>query len=247
LAPHDGSVQLQKITTQLGVFVLAGPRARKILQKLTDADLSSGAFPWLTGKAISLGHAQALALRVNFVGELGWELHHPIEMGVTLFDLLMEAGKEYGLRPFGMKAMDSLRLEKSYRVVGRELSIEYGALESGLHRFVQMKKPAFLGRAALADADPGAAKNRFVTLELRGVTDADARGSEPIFYRGELVGRTTSGGYGWRVEKSLALAMVRPDLGEVGTDLTVTVLGKDLSATVIGESPYDPGNDRLKA
>jgi dimethylglycine dehydrogenase len=243
LAPRDGSVQLQKITTQLGVFVLAGPRARDILQTLTDADLSSAAFPWLTGKAISVGHAQALALRVNFVGELGWELHHPIEMGVTLFDLLMEAGKTHDLRPFGMKAMDSMRLEKSYRVVGRELSIEYGALESGLHRFVQMKKPAFLGRDALA----GEAKNRFVTLEVHGVTDADARGSEPIFYRGELIGRTTSGGYGWRVEKSLALAMVRPDLGEAGTELTVTILGRDYSASVIEESPYDPGNERLRA
>jgi dimethylglycine dehydrogenase len=243
LAPRDGSVQLQKITTQLGVFVLAGPRARDILQTLTDADLSSAAFPWLTGKAISVGHAQALALRVNFVGELGWELHHPIEMGVTLFDLLMEAGKTHDLRPFGMKAMDSMRLEKSYRVVGRELSIEYGALESGLHRFVQMKKPAFLGRDALA----GEAKNRFVTLEVHGVTDADARGSEPIFYLGELIGRTTSGGYGWRVEKSLALAMVRPDLGEAGTELTVTILGRDYSASVIEESPYDPGNERLRA
>ena len=196
---------------------------------------------------MSVWHAQATARRVNFVGELGWELHHPIEMGVTLFDLLMEAGKEHGLRPFGMKAMDSMRLEKSYRVVGRELSIEYGALESGLQRFVQLKKPTFLGRAALVEADAGAAKNRFVTLEVHGVTDADARGSEPIFYRGALIGRTTSGGYGWRVEKSLALAMVRPDLGEVGTELTVTIMGRDFSAKVIGESPYDPGNDRLKA
>jgi dimethylglycine dehydrogenase len=164
-------------------------------------------------------------------------------MGVTLFDLLMEAGKEFDLRPFGMKAMDSMRLEKSYRVVGRELSVEYGALDSGLHRFVQLKKPEFLGRAALAEAP----KNRFVTLEIHGVTDADARGSEPISYRGELVGRTTSGGYGWRVQKTLALAMLRPDLGEVGTELTVTILGRDFSAFVIGESPYDPGNDRLKA
>jgi dimethylglycine dehydrogenase len=227
--------------------VLAGPRARDILQPLTDTDLSSAAFPWLTGKAISVGHAQATALRVNFVGELGWELHHPIEMGVTLFDLLMEAGKACDLRPFGMKAMDSLRLEKSYRVVGRELSIEYGAFESGLDRFVQLQKPAFLGRAALAATDRGALKNRFVTLEVHGVTDADARGSEPIFHRGELVGRTTSGGYGWRVEKSLALAMVRPDLGEIGTELLVTVLGTDYPATVVAESPYDPGNERLKA
>jgi dimethylglycine dehydrogenase len=167
-------------------------------------------------------------------------------MGATLFDLLLEAGKLHDLRPFGMKAMDSLRLEKSYRVVGRELSIEYGALESGLDRFVQLKKPDFLGRAALSES-PAAAKNRFVTLEVHGITDADARGSEPIFYRGDLIGRTTSGGYGWRVGKSLALAMVRPDLGEPDTEVTVTILGKDFRATVIPESPYDPRNERLKA
>jgi dimethylglycine dehydrogenase len=247
LAPRDGSVELQKITTQYGVFVLAGPRARDILQPLTDTDLSSAAFPWLTGKAISVGHAQATALRVNFVGELGWELHHPIEMGTTLFDLLMEAGRAHDLRPFGMKAMDSLRLEKSYRVVGRELSIEYGAFESGLDRFVHLQKPAFPGREALARTHRAGARNRFVTLVVEGVTDADARGSEPIFYRGELVGRTTSGGYGWRIGESLALAMVQPDLGEIGTELTVTVLGSDLRARVVAESPYDPKNERLKA
>lgn len=246
LAPQDGSVRLQKITTQMGVLVLAGPRARDILQPLTDTDLSSAAFPWLTGKHISVGHAQATALRVNFVGELGWELHHPIEMQNTLFDLLMEAGAPYDLRPFGIKAMDSLRLEKSYRVVGRELSIEYGAFEIGLDRFVRMEKPDFIGRDALVARRGEAAANRFVTLEVHGVTDADARGSEPILCDGALVGRTTSGGYGWRVGKSLALAMVRPDLGEVGTELEVVVLGEPFRATVIAESPYDAGNDRLK-
>jgi len=244
LKPQDGSVSLQKITTQLGVLALAGPRARDILQTLTDTDLSSAAFPWLTGKQISVGYAQATALRVNFVGELGWELHHPIEMQNTLFDLLMQAGKAHDLRPFGIKAMDSLRLEKSYRVVGRELSIEYSAHESGLDRFVRMEKPDFLGRAGLAARQPA---NRFVTLEVHGVTDADARGSEPILLDGELVGRTTSGGYGWRVEKSLALGMVRPELGEPGTELEVVILGATHKATIIAESPYDPQNHRLKA
>jgi dimethylglycine dehydrogenase len=245
LAPQDGSVQLQKITTQLGVSVLAGPRARDILQTLTNTDLSGTAFPWLTGKPISIGHAQALALRVNFVGELGWELHHPIEMQNTIFDLLMQAGAPFGLRPFGIKAMDSLRLEKSYRVVGREMSVEYSAFETGLHRFVRMEKPDFIGKNGLA-ARQGNAANRFVTLQVHGVSDADARGSEPVVLNGEMIGRTTSGGYGWRVEKSLALAMVRPDLGEPGTELKVVILGVPHRATVIAESPYDSDNLRLK-
>jgi dimethylglycine dehydrogenase len=245
-APRDGSVELQKVTTQFGVLVLAGPHARDILQPLADTDLGSVAFPWLTGKEISVGHAQATALRVNFVGELGWELHHPIEMQTTIFDLLMQSGEQHGLRPFGTKAMDSLRLEKSYRAVGRELSVEYSALESGLARFIRMDKPHFTGRQGLAEraSDP---VSQFVTLELEGVTDADARGSEPILHRGALAGRTTSGGYGWRVEKSLALAMVRPDLAAPGTELEVVILGTPHRATVIAESPYDPGNARLKA
>jgi len=247
LVPRDGSVELQKVTTQLGVLVLAGALARTILQPLTDTDLGNTAFPWLTGKAVNIGHAHATALRVNFVGELGWELHHPIEMQTTIFDLLMQQGRKCNLRPFGMKAMDSLRLEKSYRVVGRELSVEYSAFESELNRFVHMDKPQFLGRQALAEGSTSRAANSFVTLELEDVGDADARGAEPILYGNELVGRTTSGGYGWRIEKSIALAMVRPDLGTPGTVLDVVILGQTRRATVVAISPYDPDNLRLRA
>lgn len=137
--PKDGSVQFYPVTTQWGVLVLAGPRARDVLQKLTDTDLSNKAFPWLTGKQINVGPAQAHALRVNFVGELGWELHHPIEMQNTIYDLAMDAGEEFGIKPFGIRAMISMAIEKSYRLVGRELSIEYSAYESGLDRFVHPK------------------------------------------------------------------------------------------------------------
>ncbi|MBL8670201.1 MAG: GcvT family protein, partial [Alphaproteobacteria bacterium] len=137
LLPADGSVRLDKVTTQVGVLVVAGPLARDVLQPLTDWDLSSKAFPWLTAKPINVGAAEARAMRVNFVGELGWELHHPIEMQNYIFDQLMESGRRHGIRPFGTRAMDSLRLEKSYRLVPQELSIEYAALESGLDRFFQ--------------------------------------------------------------------------------------------------------------
>jgi len=247
LLPSDGSVQMQKVTTQYGVFVLAGPRSRELLQKLTDTDLSNAAFPWLTGKAISVGAAQARALRVNFVGELGWELHHPIEMQNHLFDLLFAAGAQFDLKPFGIKAMDSLRLEKSYRLIPREMSVEYAILESGLGRFARLDKGNFLGRDGLMTWQRRGFRNRFVTLELQGVSDADARGSEPILHDGRLVGRTTSGGFGWRLGKSLALGMVSPELGELGTTLTVTILGEPHAATVIEESPFDAKNERLRA
>jgi dimethylglycine dehydrogenase len=248
LAPTDGSVQLQKITTQMGVLVLAGPRSRELLQKLTDTDLSNDNFKWLTGQSINVGYAQADALRVNFVGELGWELHHPIEMQNYIFDELMRAGAEFDIKPFGIRAMDSMRLEKSYRLIPREMSIEYAALESGLDRFVRLDKECdFIGKKALADWQQRGFDNSFVTMEVHGVSDADARGSEAIYQGEEMVGRATSGGFGFRLGKSLALGLVRPDLAEVGVELEIEILGERYSATVVEESPYDPGNAALRS
>jgi dimethylglycine dehydrogenase len=249
LLPADGSVQFQAITTQWGVLVLAGPKSRDLLQKLTDADLSNAAFPWLSGQQISVGTTTAYAMRVNFVGELGWEFHHPIEQQVALFDHLMEAGKEFGIRPYGIKAMSSLSVEKSYRLIPRELSIEYSAYESGLDRFVHPNKGQFIGRDALVAGRENGLNWKFVTLEVHGVSDgdSDARGSEPIYAKGKLIGRATNGAFGWRVNKSLALAMVRPDVSEVGTELEIKILDKMFRATIIPESPYDPDNKALRA
>ena len=247
--PRDGSVDLRKITSQLGVLVLAGPRSREVLQKLTDTDLATAKFPWLSGQTMSIGAATVKVLRVNYVGELGYELHHPIEMQNYIFDLLMEAGKPAGIRPYGIKAMIALSIEKSYRLIGRELSIEYAALESGLNRFVHLNKGAFVGRDALVAWQQRGFANRFVALAVHGVTDdgSDVRGSEPILHKGRMIGRATNGGYGWRVAKSLALGMVRPDRGEGGQELDITILGKSHRAVVIPESPFDPDNTRLKA
>jgi dimethylglycine dehydrogenase len=247
LLPTDGSVRMKAVTQAYGVLVLAGPRSRDVLAKLTDTDLSNETFPWLSGKSISVGHARAHALRVNFIGELGWELHHEIEMQNTIFDLLMQAGAEFGIKPFGIRAMLSMSVEKSYRLVGRELSIEYSPLESGLHRFVHLNKGPFVGRDALVAWQQKGFANRFVTLEVDGVTDVDARGSEPILKDGKLVGRCTNGTYGWRLGKSIALGMVRPDLGEIGSELDITILGKPHRARVVEESPFDPENARLRA
>lgn len=247
LLPKGADIKLDLITSQHGVLVLAGPRSRDILQKLTDTDLSNDNFKWLTGKFINVGYAQAHALRVNFVGELGWELHHPIEMQNTIFDMVMQAGAEYGLKPFGIRAMTAMAIEKSYRLIGRELSVEYSAYESGLDRFVHPNKGQFLGRDRLVERHGEGDQWKYVTLEVHGVTDADARGSEAITLNGELVGRATSGGYGWRVGKSLALAMVQPQHGVEGTELEIKILGDLYKATIIAESPFDPDNKRLRA
>jgi len=245
--PTDGSVRFERLTTSMGVLVLAGPRARDVLAKVTHADLSNAAFPWLTGKTISIGAARVEALRVNFIGELGWEIHHPIEMQNYIFDTLMAAGAEFQIKPFGIRAMTAMALEKSYKLIPRELSIEYNALESGLDRFVSMKKPAYKGRDGIMAAKAAGLKWQLVTLEVFDVTDADARGSEPIYRDGTLVGRATSGGYGARCNKSLALAMVGPQHGAVGTDLEITILGTTHRAVIIADSPFDPENNALRS
>jgi dimethylglycine dehydrogenase len=246
LLPADNSVRIDKVTTQRGVLVLAGPRSREVLAKVSDIDVSNAAFPWLTARRLSIKAAALIAMRVNFVGELGYELHHPIETQNAIFDALMAAGAPFGIKPFGIRAMDSLRLEKSYKLIGRELSIEYSALESGLERFVDFDKGPFLGRDALVAWRDKGFENKLVTLEVQGVTDADARGSEPVMKNGAMIGRTTSGGYGWRTGKSLALAMVGPEFSHIGGDVDVRILGETRRAIVIPDSPYDPQNKALR-
>ena len=246
--PDDGSVRFDNLTNSIGVLVLAGPKSRDIMQKLTRADLGNAAFPWLSSKLIDVNLAPAMAFRMNFVGELGWELHHPIEYQNHIFDAIMAAGAEFGIKPFGIRAMDAMRLEKSYRLVGTELSIEYAALESGLHRFVHLNKGDFKGQRQLSEWQAAGFANSMVTLEVHDTVDADAIGGNPIMLPdGQVIGRATSGGYGFRLEKSLALAMVRTDLATVGTELMIDILDKRFRATILEESPYDPENQRLRA
>ena len=244
--PRDGSVQFTQLTGAQGVLVLAGPKARLLLKRVTDADLSNEAFRWLTAQDIVVGMAPVNAMRVNFVGELGWELHHPIEYQNHIFDTLFAAGEDLGLKPFGIRAMDTMRLEKSYRMVGTELSIEYSAYESAMERFVKADKGNFLGRDALLAWQEAGMNNRLVTLEVHDVDDADALGNNALLKDGELAGRATSGGFGFRVGKSLALGMVKPELAEPGSQLEIEILGKTYAATVIPDSPFDPKNERLR-
>ncbi len=246
--PASG-VTLRNITGSRGVFVVAGPRARDVLAKLTDAPLDNAAFPWLTGQVLEVGLAvDVYALRVNFVGALGWELHFPIEYAHHLFDALFAAGKEFDIRMAGMRAMESLRLEKSYRMWGSDLSPDYTPYESGLDRFVRLNKGEFIGKAALEKQLRDGVPHRFVTFEVHDVTDADALGNEPLFdTAGELVGRATAGYYGHSLGKSLGLGYVKPQFAAVGGELSILILGERRRATVLVDSPYDPENKDLRA
>ncbi|MCH8866189.1 MAG: FAD-dependent oxidoreductase [Proteobacteria bacterium] len=244
--PRDGSVDFEQLTDAKGVLVVAGPKARQLLQRVTDADLCNEAFRWLTAQKIVVAGAPVDAMRVNYVGELGWELHHAMNSQNQIFDALFEAGEDLGLKPFGIRAMDSMRLEKSYRMVGTELSIEYSAYESAMERFVKPDKGDFLGRDALLAWAERGMDNRLVTLDIADVDDADALGNNALFKDGEIIGRATGGGFGFRVDKSLALGMVRPELSKPGTKLEIDILGKTYDAVVIPDSPFDPKNERLR-
>ena len=246
--PDDNSVSFTDLTNAMGVLVVAGPKSRELLERVAPrTDFSNESFGWLSSQWINIGAAPCLAARVNYVGELGWELHHPIDYQNHIFDVLMEAGGDLNLKPFGIRAMDSMRMEKSYRMVGTELSIEYAAFESHLERFVHPNKGSFIGRDNLVSWQQKGFANSLVMLEVLKVKDRDAIGGNPIYHGKEIVGRATSGNYGFRLEKSLALAMVPPKLEKEGTSLEIDILGERYEAKVIGESPFDPKHERLRS
>ena len=244
--PKSRTVRFTQLTGATGVLVIAGPKSRELLQRVSRADFSNEAFRWLTSQNIVVGMAPVKAMRVNYVGELGWELHHGLEYQNHIFDALFAAGEDLGLKPFGIRAMDSMRIEKSYRMVGTELSIEYSAYESVMDRFVKPDKGDFLGGKALLDSQKAGLKNLLVTLEVRGVEDADALGNNALLRNGKLIGRATGGGFGFRVNKSLALGMVQPEFSGLGTELEIDILGKTFEAVVVPDSPFDPKNERLR-
>ena len=242
-----GQFSLKILTNSIGVLVVSGPKARELMQRVSKAYFSSEIFKWLSAQNINIGLAPCNAMRVNFVGELGWELHHPIEYQNHIFDKLTEAGKNLNLKPYGIRAMNSLRVEKSYKLVGTELSIEYSPYESGLDRFVHPNKGDFIGLEALNRWREKGFSNKLVTMEVHGVTDADVLGNNPIYSNGSVVGRATGGDFGFRLNKSLALGMVKPELAKVGQDLEIDILGKIHKVSIIEDSPYDPENKLLRA
>jgi dimethylglycine dehydrogenase len=244
--PTGGAVRIENQSARYGTLIVVGPRSRELLSLLTAADLSNEAFPWLAMRTIDIGYTQAIALRVNYVGELGWELHLPVEHLLSVYERLWEAGERFGISDYGLYAMDSLRLEKCYRAWKGDLTTEYTPFMASLDRFVKLDKPGgFIGVEALRREAASGPRERFVPL-IVAAEEADAP-AVSIVYQGEQnVGLVTSGGFGYRLNQSIALAYVRTDLATEGTELEVEILGTRRRAVVSREPLYDPRNLRLR-
>ena len=245
----EENVNISNITDDYGVLVLTGPRSRDVLSKLTDADLSNKEFRWMRGKSIEVSGIPLHALRVSYVGELGWELHHPMDKMETLYDAIMEAGEEFGIANFGTYTMNSLRMEKAYKGWGSELTTEITPMEAGLERFVDFSK-CFLGREATLSRKLLGVNTKLVYVSVE-TADSDCLGNETVLNpeapSGEnIIGVTTSGAYGHTVSQSMAFAYVQPKFAEPGTKFEIRVLGHNCSATVLKEAAYDPQNLRLR-
>jgi dimethylglycine dehydrogenase len=245
--PADDSVRIENLSARYGTLIVVGPKSRELLAQLTRADLSNEAFPWLSVRTIDIGYTKAIAGRVNYVGELGWELHVPVEHVLSVYDLLWAAGEPLGVADFGLYAMDSLRLEKCYRSWKADLTTEYTPAMASLDRFVKMEKPGgFIGQDALRREALTGPAERFVPL-LVDAGDADAAAVSIVYQGDKVVGLVTSGGYGYRLRQSIALAYVRTDLAVPGTELEVEILGERHRAVVAREPLYDPENARLRS
>jgi dimethylglycine dehydrogenase len=242
--PKGSEITITDVTEQFSCQILTGPASRGILASVSAADLSKG---WLTHQMTEIAGKECRIIRVSFAGELGWELHSRVEDTPAVFDAIWKAGQPFGLRPFGMFALDSLRLEKGYRAWKGDLSTGYTILQGGLDRFVKWEKEDFVGKGALAAEKQAGVSKRFATLTV-DAGDYDAPYMSTIWLGDTIVGETTSGGYGHRVGKSIALGMLRSDLHESGTRLEIEIFGQRHAATVHADEPlWDPQNERIRA
>jgi glycine cleavage system aminomethyltransferase T/glycine/D-amino acid oxidase-like deaminating enzyme len=243
--PDDGSVDLRDVTSSRACLGLWGPRARDILAGLTKDDVSDESFPYLTARQISVGHVPVLALRVTYVGELGWELYPPTEYGTALWDAIWAAGQPHGLVAGGYRAIDALRLEKGYRVWSSDITPDETPFEADLGFAVDLDKGNFIGREALIAAKAAGPRKRLRCLVLDDPRSV-CLGNEPVRIDGEVAGRVTSGGYGFAVEKSIAYAYLPPSVG-VGSRGEVDVFGEWIGFEVEREPLWDPGGARIRA
>lgn len=244
--PKGSGIRIDNVSGQQGTLVLAGPKSRQILSAVCDNDLSNAAFPWLSHQPVTVAGVHGTAIRVSYVGELGWELHLPMAGLAAAYDALWAAGSALGLRDFGMYAMDSLRLEKCYRTWKGDLSLDYSLLTGGLDRFVNLNKPDFMGKEALLKEQQEGLTERFTPL-LVDAGEHDAPYLASVWKGDERVGLVTSGGYGCRIDKSIALATIRADLVQEGMNVEIDIFGVRRKAVVAAEPLYDPDNSRIKA
>ncbi len=239
-----GYIEIQDVTSQWGVFAIAGPKSRDVLKEIiNDADpetaLSNKRFPWLSARQIELGMCPVNAIRVAYTGELGWELHHPMEMQNYLFDLLEQAGSKHDMKWVGARAQNWLRLEKSYRAFGNELGRDATPLEADLPRFVDMSKD-FNGKTEM---EAKGIRSTCVTVLIDGPSDADPWGREVLYAEdGTRIGRLTSGGYSVHFGKQIGIGYVKPEHSAVGAKIKVKMLDQLWDAEIQPDSPYDPKN-----
>jgi glycine cleavage system aminomethyltransferase T/glycine/D-amino acid oxidase-like deaminating enzyme len=244
LPSGGGGVEVEDVTSAYACVGLWGPRARRLLQALTPTDLGNQSFPYLSARELVVGAVPCTALRVTYVGELGWELYCPAEFGLRLWDTVWEAGTSQGLVAGGYKAVDSLRLEKGYRVWGSDIGPESDPYASGLGFCVKLEKGDFIGREALLRLRETPAPNRLVCLVLDEPRSV-ALGSEPIRVGGEIAGRVTSGGFGYTVERSIAYGYV-PAATAAGTPVEVEIFGTWVPGRVAEEPLFDPEAMRVR-
>ena len=244
--PRPEGVTFTSRTDTMAGFNVAGPKSRALLERLTNADLSNDAFPFFRSQQLTVAGIDALALRVSFTGDLGWEFYVEEDRQLELYDALIEAGRDLDVRPVGSRSLLSLRVEKGYGSWSREYSPEYWPHEVGLDPLVKGDKPDFIGRDAYLKLIETPPREKLVMLEI-DVETADASGGEPVFTTdGRAAGRITSGTYGHFVDKSLGLAMIRSDLLEDADTFDVAVLGRPHRARLLPEAPFDPKGARLR-
>jgi glycine cleavage system aminomethyltransferase T len=245
-AEHGFNVGISDVTTQCGALGLWGPRARDILAQVTDDDVSNAGFPYYTAREIAIGAATCHALRVSYVGELGWEIYVPVDMALHVWDALWAAGRPLGLIAAGTGAMDSLRIEKGYRRLGFDLDGNYNPFEAGMEHVLRLKKPDFVGRAALLEL-----KNQLLTRRLTCLTldapGAVVLGREPIWDDGAVVGFVSSANTGYSVGKHIAYAYLPVALTAPGQQLDIEYFGERLAVTVAAEPLFDPQGGRVRA
>jgi 4-methylaminobutanoate oxidase (formaldehyde-forming) len=244
---EDDDVVVRDATGSLACFGVWGPRARDILAPLTPQDLSNGAFPYMRAREIVVGDVPCLALRVTYVGELGWELYPSPEYAVRLWDTLVEGGREDGLVPAGYRAIDALRLEKGYRAWGSDITPEDTPFEAGLGFAVRLDEEAdFVGREALERQRAEGVARRLRCLVLDDPRSV-ALANEPVQAYGRVVARITSGGLGYSVRESLAFAYVPTAVEQQGAALEVEVFGEWVRATISDTPRWDPAGERIRA
>ena len=242
---EEESVTVSNVTDEWGVLVLSGPRSRDVLSGLTDTELTNAGFRWLTYRQIDVAGVPVRALRVSYVGELGWELHCPMHRMMELYDAVWAAGQAFGIANFGVYAVNSLRLEKAYKGWGAELTNEITMIEAGLERFFAESKDDFAGKKATLKVRAKGIDTKLVYVEV-DAGDSDIHGGEPALKDGRPIGVTTSGGFGHYTGRSLGFVYVEPAWAKPGCSFDIDLLGKPHRATVLTEAVWDPENERLR-